>query len=199
MRSPSVWTISSIGDAAHNGAVLKHVADSSGQPVFSIAFDFKYYFHQLWYAARQLPLMGMIMLEPGAGGGASARTGCYSEHVMTHGNGHARKQRLRTGFGNAILQAFCERMDSEEREFEGLESELVRAWLAARRTLQHDDYGTQAKLYDILQYTDDPVASIVGVDRTVRFLKLWHRMVGPAGANLMAAGEHKWHAGAAVT
>jgi hypothetical protein len=37
------------------------------------------------------------------------------------------------------------------------------------------------------------------VDRTVRFLKLWHGMVGPAGANLMAAGEHKWNAVAAVT
>lgn len=35
--------------------------------------------------------------------------------------------------------------------------------------------------------------------RTVRFLKLWHRTVGPEGANLMAAGEHKWHAGAGVT
>ena len=76
----------------------------------------------------------------------------------------------------------------------------MRAWLAARRTMPHDDYGTQlAKLYNILQYTDDPVASIVGVERTVRFLKLWHRMVGPAGANLMAAGEHKWHAGTTVT
>ena len=74
-----------LGDAAHNGAVLKHIADGSGQPVFSIAFDFKYYFHQLWYAASQLPLMGMIMPEPGTGGGASSRTGCYSEHVMAMG------------------------------------------------------------------------------------------------------------------
>ena len=139
-----------LGDAAHNGAVLKHIADSSGQPVFSIAFDFKYYFHQLWYAASLLPLMGVIMPEPGAGGGASARTGCYSEHVMAMGmhasSGYAQR------FANALLQAFCKRMDSEERTFESLESELVRAWLTARRTLQHDDYGTQAKLYDKLMF-----------------------------------------------
>ena len=36
-----------LGDAAHNGAVLKHIADSSGQPVFSIAFDFEYYCNPL--------------------------------------------------------------------------------------------------------------------------------------------------------
>lgn len=41
---------------------------------------------------------------------------------------------------------------------------LVRLWMQMRRELEYDAYGTQVKLYNILQYTDAPVASIVCVD-----------------------------------
>ena len=82
-------------------------------------------------------------------------------------------------FGNAILQAFCERMDSEEQEHECLKGELVRAWLAARRTIPHDDYGTQARLMCALQYTDDSLMQYVGPQIGVAMLVSFCRMIGP--------------------
>ena len=71
----------------------------------------------------------------------------------------------------------------------------MRELLARRQSLGSDEYGSHARLFEILMFTDDPILLIVGADRVVRALKVWHRLWGPTGANFEYAKAHKWQAG----
>eukprot|EP00966_Prymnesium_polylepis_P275836 6373403-Prymnesium_polylepis.1 len=67
--------------------------------------------------------------------------------------------------------------------------------MAQRRKLQPTDFGTQARLADASQFTDDPLLCAVGPQRTVRFLRVLYEMIGPQGMRLMLAKWHKIHVG----
>ena len=188
-----------LGDAARNGAILRVPADMSGQTVIAIAFDFKYYFHQLFFSAWEWWKLGAILPTRAEGGGASEAMVCFTEHVMTMGL--APSSQIAQRFANALVQALCKRLDEADREAEAAEPECeaVRAWLEARRELPHDEYGTQARLFDILMYTDDPLIMVVGVERAVRALETLHNLIGPELLNLMYAKDSKWQLSLGVT
>ena len=180
------------GDVAHNAAVLKHAADSIGEPLFFIAFDFAKFFHQLFYAAHELWKMGSMMPPRAAAGGADAELLAFVEHVMAMGM--TPSSEIAQRFANALMQAFCRRLDEAEAKANFIISEAEAAWRSTRSGLAHDQYGTQARLFDANMYTDDPAMCVVGVRRTVLAIRVWHEMVG--GAGLMAAKVSKWQIGA---
>ena len=41
-------------DLAHIASILLHLADTIGEPVFTVALDFSKYFHQLWFQPAEL-------------------------------------------------------------------------------------------------------------------------------------------------
>ena len=59
-----------------------------------------------------------------------------------------------------------------------------------------DILGSQDRLFDAMQYTDDPVFTIVGVQRTILAITVWHQII--AGSGLMPAKFSKWQIGAGV-
>ena len=180
-------------DIVHNAAILRRGADIGGQPVFVFAFDFKYFFHQIAYASADLWQLGGVVPDWKEGGGAAASVSCMSEEAMAMG--FTVSSQIAQRLANAIMQAFSIELEKREAVFSALESEATKAWLRARTALAGDDYGSQARLFDCACYTDDPLLMVIGVERAVRALKLWHSMVGPSGLNLAYAKDHKWQAG----
>jgi len=75
-------------------------------------------------------------------------------------------------------------------EAEARRSPWLRSYIASRRALPHDDYGTQARLADAMCYTDDAAMAAVSPRRAVLLLSLFHEMIGaPHGTVNWAASE----------
>ena len=51
--------------------------------------------------------------------------------------------------------------DAPHLEAEARRSPWLRSYIASRRALPHDDYGTQARLADAMCYTDDAAMAAV--------------------------------------
>ena len=180
-------------DACLNGAILAEGARRSDQPVYTFAFDFKYYFHQMFLRYGEWWKAGGVMPARMREGGASEELVAIVEKVLSMGT--APSSQIAQRLGNAILWALSARMDAADAPFLEIEPPEVLEWLERRRALPHDAYGTQARLWDCLQYTDDPCLQAVGTARAVRLLCQWHDLVGTDGFNLMYARTGKWHAG----
>ena len=97
-------------------------------------------------------------------------------------------------FANNLIQALCHRMDAVDAPYLDRETGVMAAWLERRRALPHDDNGSARKLYVAAQYTDDPLCHVVGVDRAVRLVTVWHEILSRSG--LMVAKADKWQIGA---
>eukprot|EP00966_Prymnesium_polylepis_P324532 7380571-Prymnesium_polylepis.1 len=120
------------------------------------------------------------------------------EYAMTMGATPASQigQRL----GDCCNQKLCVDMDAEGNERWAAGRDLTPACrdaLEQRALLPHDSFGSMAKMYDILQYTDDVRACVAGVDRTIRLLR-HYRLFGPGGLNLPLSRADKQQAGAQV-
>ena len=75
-------------------------------------------------------------------------------------------------------------------EAEARGSPWLRSYIASRRALPHDDFGTPARLADAMCYTDDAAMAAVGPRRAVLLLSLFHEMIGaPHGTIDWAASE----------
>ena len=106
--------------------------------------------------------------------------------------------RIAQRFANEFMAELLRRFDEVDAPFLAAESQELQDVMAARSTLQHDQFGTQARLADAGQYTDDPIMGAVGVQRFIRLLRCFYDLVGPLGCRLMLAKAHKLHLGAAV-
>jgi len=181
--------------ACRNGLILWNIARAAGQPLFVFAFDFKYYFHQLYLRYGEWWLAGSVMPARLRQDGVPDTLVTIVEMVLSMGTSPS--SQIAQRFANAMLWALFRRMDAAEVDAAAAEAEpaAVRAWLARRERLPHDGYGTQARLYDALMFTDDPIFHVIGVERAIRLLATWHGMVGPDGFNLMYAKAAKWQGG----
>ena len=181
-------------DLAHNASILLHIADAMQEPVFTIAFDFSKYFHQLQFRADELWRMGSLLPMATDEGTAAELLSIHTEMVMAMGLTPSSEiaQRL----GNALMHVFSQKLLAAEREQGWEQSPIEKRWRARRAHLPPDTLGPAARLHDALQYTDDPVWTIVGVKRTVLAIKVWHEIIHLSG--LMPAKASKWQIGAGV-
>ena len=187
-----------LSDACGNGAILADIAWRAGLPVYTFAFDFKFFFHQLFLRYGQWWLAGSLMPARLREGGASEELVAIVEKVLSMGTSPSSQVAQR--FANAIVWALARRMDAAEQAAADATAELpvVREWLETRRSLPHDDYGSSARLFDAQMFTDDPVLQVVGVERAIRLLAQFHALVGPDGFNLQYARAAKWQGGVHV-
>ena len=110
-------------DLAHNGAVLRHLADASGEPIFVLAFDFKYMFHQWSYASSELWKLGSVMPYFAEGGGASDDVKAMTEEAMAMG--FSGSSNIAQRFANALVQAFPLLFEQVEEKLLSGECEAV--------------------------------------------------------------------------
>ena len=102
-------------------------------------------------------------------------------------------------FGNATNQQIGWRMDAQEAQRRPALRPPLRAALERRDSLPPTCYGSQAKLHNALQYTDDLGCKVGGVANYIDYLLCVHEVVGPDGLNLPLSRASKQQAGIAVT
>ena len=180
-------------DLAVAGAVLGQAAALADDEVFVVAFDFKYFFHNLAFAKSEFWKVGSMAPRAAEGGGSSDELQAMTEKVMAMG--FTASSQVAQRLANQLVRLFSILFEDEDAAFELQENAAVRAWLDERRALGSDAYGGHARLFEMLMYTDDPALLCVGAKRTVRALRCWYRMIGPEGADFEFAKFHKWQAG----
>ena len=81
--------------------------------MFTIAFDFGKFFHQLWFRPEELWRMGSLLPLAGGNGTAAELLSIHTEKVMSMGLTPSSEiaQRL----ANALMQVFAARLHEAER------------------------------------------------------------------------------------
>ena len=179
-------------DLARNASILRHIADSIDQPVFTIAFDFSKYFHQCFFRPDELHRMGSMLPLSGDDGLASELLSIHTEMVMSMGL--VPSSEIAQRLANALMQVFAQRLRAAEQQQQWPQSAREREWREQRAALPHDMLGPADRMFDCMMYTDDPIWTVVGVQRTALAIQVWHEMVD--GSGLMPAKTPKWQIGA---
>ena len=192
----------SIAEAVNNTCVIGRGCELGGLIMFELSFDFEKWFHQFYYWWREVHRMGGILPDLGADGSLLRRLVAVLNWVMAMGwtwaSGIAQRM------GNLIVREFLVRLDVVERAHRHEENAATVAWLDARASIPHDEYGPMDRLWDASIFTDDPkvtvasspVAAPGGITaRIVRASTVWLRLVGEEGLNLSLAAHVKWMGG----
>jgi hypothetical protein len=154
-------------------AILKHIADILGEPLFIFTDDFKDYFNQL--KLRPMASSQSTVLLRSAAGSV--------EHVVEEvlGFGHFAASNVAQRWAHAkrdMLQARLQQPMKELDEKAAASSPDLKKWLQERTSLPEPLIGkTEARLHTMHIYTDDVVGGSVGVERTVLYLRHWVRLV----------------------
>ena len=158
--------------------VLKYASQQGFGPVLGFVDDFADFFNQIathpsqWWMScfAWLPLLGM----PG-------RLCFVSEHRL--GFGYSASSGIAQRFGEGLLRHFRKEFDAEEEViFDRLLCTLPpddpRAiWIRGRRALSAETGHNECRLYSLDIFTDDMSCDAVGVDRWVRAMRCWRRVV----------------------
>lgn len=184
----------SLSEIVHNHAILLGLCDLGGLDMLLLAVDFKYFFHQWFYAASQAWKRGALLPIENHDGSITLKWAL--EYVMSMG-AHP-SSRVAQRFANELMAELLRRFDEADAPFVAQENAELRTVLKARAGLPYDNFGTQSRLADAGQFTDDPIAAACGVERFVRLLRVFYGLIGPRGCRLMLAKVHKMHFGSAV-
>ena len=163
------------------GNLMRSAVGGTAPATLLILFDYKYFFHALAYMAGEVWKTGCAVPAREATGKASrTRLDVLSELVLAMGWTQASK--IAQDFGNALMWLLLLAVDvalaphiAELRET----SSAFDAMWRGRVALDHDDYGTQARIVTALQYTDDSVKACLGSVATVTTIVEFCRMIGP--------------------
>jgi hypothetical protein len=163
------------------GNLLRAAAGGASPAILLILFDYKYFFHAFAYMSGEVWKTGCAVPARAAPGKAHRTLyDVLAELVLAMGWTQASK--VAQDFGNALMWLLLRAVDaalaphiSELREMSG---DFDAMW-KDRQALQHDDYGTQARIVTALQYTDDSVKACLGAVATVTTIVEFCRMIGP--------------------
>ena len=173
-----------LADAARNAAIIGYVACSLGAAPLTFSFDFKYFFHQLVLASHELAASGSLVPERAREAGASDTLVAIVTSVMAMGIAPA--SNVAQDLANALMWRLLSFTDAALRPFVSARLRdtppFARLW-TQRRRLAHDAYGTQARLVDGVQYTDDALLQSACAAAGVELLAQFAHIVGPT---------HRW-------
>ena len=200
-------------------AVFGRAAFVTGQAVYTAGDDAKDYFSQMPMAASELSKVGVLFLEPGEGEAEPARLRFVSERVLgfgTHGASNI-AQRLSDAIMVMYYEDMDEAeaaagIAEGERAWlegrlalmrkQGAPCHFIRRFTAAPSAVLPDIAAPlsvaeipsgyvcpELRLYSGYMYTDDNELLFVGVDRSLRGLRAWKRLV--TRINLLMAIDEK--------
>lgn len=208
-----------VADLCNDAAIIKHLADQLGEPCFMFLDDFRSYFWQMRLHPSVLWLTTFLSRSPDTDQWAVIvenvlAMGLYMSSNVAQRNSHAILYTFRKHM-DAMEDAF-EESDPRVLEWKAKRSTLHSAHVGEdtasqvayeekRRSLLQQHTGrflTEAEIRSRLGtrwrngrlwachcYTDDPVIICCGVQRTIRALRLWHKIT--AGGNWLMAIEEK--------
>ena len=185
--------------AMRNTCVLGHVCELAGLDIFELSFDFKKWFHQLWYRCRGRHIMGV--LAPALDGEGALRRDLVAQLNLVMAMGWSAASGIAQRVLNIVIRLVALYMDVAEAPHRSAEPEAVRSWLADRTAIPHSDYGRHDRLFFLACFADDPRFVCAGSavsevqrasSRVERLAICFNTVVGPAGLNLMLADQVKW-------
>ena len=184
--------------AALNGAIVQELADLNGETCIELAFDYSKYFWRFFMNVLSLWQHGCIV--PGKDDSILLRMAL--EYVMTMGA--FASSAIAQRFSSAVLQLIYKIMHAQEAarwadpELTDELTPACRAALVARGKLTPSCYGTQAAMFNLLQYCDDARFCVAGPARCMRLLRIFHGLTGPAGLRLPLSRAQKQQTGSHV-
>ena len=184
---------SSIPEQVHNDMILLVPARRAGLFVFHLLWDMWKCFHQTNYHYLELIATSNIVPELLESGDVAPTLRGTTSGRMAMGGLFASGICQREGNASdwAIMRRFDRRQEARRRSEP--EAPGVQAWLDERASLEHDDYGTQARLCFGGWYSDDPKYSVCGPpSRVGDLVHSVYEVVGPDGLNFKLAEHCKW-------
>ena len=161
--------------------------------VFTITDDFKDYFNLLALRPSEYWKSCLIWRPLHARHGQHTVVG---EYVL--GFGCAASSNIAQRFSWMIAHELERRVDEEEAALFALEADPDRRrWIEGRQALTAATGREQCRLFAIKIYTDDTAITVVGVDRTLRVLRQWHRLTEELGITMAIPAKRQ--IGASVT
>lgn len=183
-----------VGGKMHDNAILLDAAAVFGEPILTLTDDVADFFNHLGVATAELPNVCLLWLRPDGEGVAAGGHVVVSESRL--GFGLSPSSNIAQRLSTTVVQIASRCFDDEELpRFEAMLADpltppAVRSWIEQRRALAVTTRRPQLRLFSGDCFTDDTNFSIVGVDRTVRFLSVWHRVTTSLGL-LMAIPEKR--------
>ena len=163
------------------GNLLRAATGGVTPAILLILFDYKYFFHALAYMSGEVWKTGCAV--PARASPGKAHRTLYdvlAELVLAMGWTQASK--VAQDLGNALMWLLLRAVDAalapHVTELREMSSDFDAMW-KDRQALQHDDYGTQARIVTALQYTDDSVKACLGAAATVTTIVEFCRIIGP--------------------
>jgi len=180
-----------ISDYARDGAVLRHVADQAGEPVFAFGDDLSNMFHQFRLASSEYWKV-CVLYDPIL---PEHRHHTWAvEYVLAMGL--FQSSNIAQRFAHFLVALFRKEADLIEDELDDDEGPAVQGWRKHRRGLPEHAHFRQDRLFAVHMYTDDIIVICVSVQRAVRLLKVWHRVI--KNVNILMAIPEKRHIGCSV-
>jgi hypothetical protein len=178
-------------------SILLAAARHLDEPLYVFGDDAKDYFNQLAIASEDWWKLGVVFLhaeEVGAPRSAHERLFFVSERRL--GFGARPSSNIAQRFSEALLHFLRQDMDAAEAGVPVDVRPSAAYWRAARASIHRQEpaeHLAQSRLYIAHMYTDDPIFAVVGVQRAIRLLKAWMRLV--TELRMIMAIEEKRHLG----
>ena len=169
------------------------------EPIYIFGDDAKDYFNQLAIASEDWWKLGVVFLHAQTALTAQdlprppeARLFFISERRL--GFGARPSSNIAQRFSEALLFILRQDMDAEELALPVDSRPSAAEWRRVRGNVKlpraGDPQSSQLRLWSIHMYCDDPIFIVVGVERTLRMLRLWRALTLNAGL-LMAIAEKR--------
>ena len=182
-------------------SILLAAARQLEEPLYVFGDDAKDYFNQLAMASEEWWKFGVVFLHAddlAAPRSANERLFFVSERRI--GFGASPSSNIAQRFSEALLHLLREDMDAAEASMAPDMRPSAERWRAARSAIRMTgkrdsdiERRAQQRLYFAHMYTDDPIMGVVGVQRAIRLLLTWRRLVGEL--RLIMAIPEKRHLG----
>ena len=148
-------------------AILLHVADASKQSISLFSDDIKSCFNQLVLSPEQHHKAVTLMRD-----GSTSNPLFAAGYILPFGIQCA--SNLAQGWTHILTHLVRDLMDTMERQHPDPHP-IIQEWVTNRQKL-FPDQPWQWRLYYDGCFTDDNAAAILGIDRTVRYLRAWHEV-----------------------
>ena len=166
------------------------VSPAGGEPVYIFGDDLADYFMQLAHSPEETRKCNLVFIAEGRDlPGALVRDAAGNSLEFTAeyrmGFGLAPNSKIAQDFMEAFLAIFRAEMDRQEDPILLADQRpAAQTYVTQRLKVRRAHGGHQLRLYAAEGYTDDSVLACVGVDRTIRALKLWNRLTKEAGLRM---------------
>ena len=186
----------SVADVMRDLSILLAAARLLGEPLYIFGDDARDHFNQLAIASEDWNKLGVVFIHdatrfPDAAASADARIFFVSERRL--GFGAKISSNVAQRFSEAVLHLFRTDMDELDAEQPDDMRPSAIEWRAQRRRVAERGDPTvplvlrilrQTRLYAVYMYTDDAILIVVGVDRALRLIGCWQRLVASIGLEM---------------